>query len=107
MRGVKQVEIMHVTPQEATDIIDTKQPIGLFLSTGVLLAEVPLHRHTHILDLNLEIDMQKQKEKAISDGIYIAIDNSDGNARVKQFISRGDCMQWLKCIQNSLKKHSE
>lgn len=69
------MEIKHVTPQEATDIINTKQPIGLFRTTGVL------------------------NTGSAVDGIYLAINNSDGNALVKQFIHIGDCMQWLRSIQ--------
>ncbi|MDQ7094286.1 hypothetical protein REC12_11865 [Desulfosporosinus sp. PR] len=77
------MEIMKVTPQEATNIINTKLPIGLYRAAGVL------------------------NTGSAADGIYIAIDNSDGNALVKQFTHIGDCMQWLRLRKNQCNQQAQ
>jgi NAD(P)H-flavin reductase len=56
-----------ITQEEATKIIDTREPLGTFWLTD------------------------KIKGKAV----YVGIDNSTGDAWTEDFKSKGSCLRWL------------
>lgn len=61
------MEIKKVTPEEATGIINSRIPLGLFYTI----------------------------EKKGCVNIYVGIDNSDGNAWTEDFKSLSSCKRWL------------
>ena len=61
------MQIQKATSEEATKIIETRQPLGLFYT----------------------IDKQGDKR------IYVGIDNQDGNAWTEDFKSLSSCKNWL------------
>lgn len=66
--GVKMMNIKKVTEEEAIEIIDTREPIGLFY----------------------------QIENDINGTFFVGIDNSSGDANVEEFETKEECFAWLK-----------
>lgn len=57
-------EVKEITQAQAIEIIETRQPLGMFY----------------------------HKE----DGIYVGIDNTDGQAWTEEFPTIDECISWLK-----------
>lgn len=62
------MNIKKVTEEEAIEIIDTREPIGLFY----------------------------QIENDINGTFFVGIDNSSGDANVEEFETKEECFAWLK-----------
>lgn len=67
------MDIIKVTREEASQIIETRKPLGLFYSIDYIMSEFA--------------QMKK---------VYVGIDNSTGDAWTEDFKSLSACKRWLR-----------